>query len=146
MYLFQQRKKKIYFGNLKNYSKRINVKLPITKTTDIRQKKYDLLFASIQRFNTTLLFHFLPKKKKKRLQQAMVAQINNVQTAANMLNLFLDAIISTSTMLFEVLFFFNIFFQSFNLWCLPLIIAFYYQTKTPINFWIKRGLNFRSLI
>ena len=34
-----KKKKKIYFGNLKNYSKRINVKLPITKTTDIHIEK-----------------------------------------------------------------------------------------------------------
>ena len=33
------KKKKIYFGNLKNYSKRINVKLPITRTTDIHIEK-----------------------------------------------------------------------------------------------------------
>ena len=26
------------------------------------------------------------------------------------------------------------------------MIALYYQTKTPINFWCKRGLNSRSLI
>ena len=26
------------------------------------------------------------------------------------------------------------------------MIAFYHQTKTPISFWYKRGLNHRSLI
>ena len=36
---FNKGKKKIYFGNLKNYSKRINVKLPITRTTDIHIEK-----------------------------------------------------------------------------------------------------------
>ena len=41
MYLIstKEKKKKIYFGNLKNYSKRINVKLPITRTTDIHIEK-----------------------------------------------------------------------------------------------------------
>ena len=39
------------------------------------------------------LLLFFPNKK--RLQQAMVAQIDNVRTAANMLNIFLNAIIST---------------------------------------------------
>ena len=40
MYLISTKeKKKIYFGNLKNYSKRINVELPITRTTDIHIEK-----------------------------------------------------------------------------------------------------------
>ena len=43
----------------------------------------------------------------------------------------------------EGFFFFR---ESFNLWCPLLIIALYYQTKIPISFWCKRGLNPRSLI
>ena len=33
-----------------------------------------------------------------------------------------------------------------NLWRPLLMIALYYQTKTPISFWCRRGLNHRSLI
>ena len=36
--------------------------------------------------------------------------------------------------------------ESLNLWRLLLMIALYHQTKTPISFWCKRGLNPRSLI
>ena len=45
--------------------------------------------------------------------------------------------------------YFNLFFffgESFNLWRPLLIIVLYHQTKTPISFWCKRGLNSRSLI
>ena len=38
------------------------------------------------------------------------------------------------------------FLESFNLWRLLLIIALYHQTKTPISFYCRRGLNSRSLI
>ena len=38
------------------------------------------------------------------------------------------------------------FLESFNLWHLLPMIAFYHQTKTPISFWCKQGLNPRSLI
>ena len=44
----------------------------------------------------------------------------------------------------------NIFFErekeSFNLWRPLLMIALYHQTKTPIRFWCRWGLNSRSLI
>ena len=44
-------------------------------------------------------------------------------------------------------FFFFFFLESFNLWHCPLLmIALYYQTKTRIGFWCRRGLNPRSLI
>ena len=43
-------------------------------------------------------------------------------------------------------FFFFVFWESFNLWRPYLMIALYYQTKTPINFWYRQRLNFRSLI
>ena len=43
-------------------------------------------------------------------------------------------------------FFFWVERESFNLWCLLLMIALYHQTKTPISFWCKRGLNLKSLI
>ena len=36
--------------------------------------------------------------------------------------------------------------ESFNLWCPLLVIAFYHQTQTPINFWGRQGLNRRSLL
>ena len=36
--------------------------------------------------------------------------------------------------------------ESFNLWRLLLMIALYHQTKIPISFWRRRGLNLRSLI
>ena len=36
--------------------------------------------------------------------------------------------------------------KSFSLWHLLLIITFYHQTKTPIGFWCKWGMNHRSLI
>ena len=44
--------------------------------------------------------------------------------------------------------FFFFFFErkSFNLWRPLLMIALYHQTKTPISFWCRRGLNLRSLI
>ena len=42
----------------------------------------------------------------------------------------------------------NIFFfrESFNLWHSLLMITLYHQTKIPISFWCRRGLNPRSLI
>ena len=41
----------------------------------------------------------------------------------------------------------NFFFrESFNLWHPLLMIALYHQTKIPISFWCRRGLNHRSLI
>ena len=40
----------------------------------------------------------------------------------------------------------NFFLESFNLWRPLLMIALYHQTKTPISFWCKRGMNPRSLI
>ena len=43
-------------------------------------------------------------------------------------------------------FIFFIFRECFNLWRPLLMIALYHQTKTPINFWCRRGLNPRSLI
>ena len=47
----------------------------------------------------------------------------------------------------KITFFFLFFFwESFNLWHPLLIIALYYQTKTPISFWCRRRLNPRSLI
>ena len=36
--------------------------------------------------------------------------------------------------------------ESFNLWHPFLMIALYYQTKTPISFWCRQWLNSRSLI
>ena len=36
--------------------------------------------------------------------------------------------------------------ESFNLWRPLLMIAIYHQTKTPISFWSRRGLNPESLI
>ena len=36
--------------------------------------------------------------------------------------------------------------ESFNLWHPLLMIAFYYQTKTPISFWCRQKLNSKSLI
>ena len=36
--------------------------------------------------------------------------------------------------------------DSFNLWRSLLMIALYNQTKTPISFWCRQGLNPRSLI
>ena len=39
-----------------------------------------------------------------------------------------------------------IFRESFNLWRPLLMITFYHQTKTPINFWCRRELNPRFLI
>ena len=36
--------------------------------------------------------------------------------------------------------------ESFNLWRLLLMIVLYYQTRTPISFWCRQGLNLRSLI
>ena len=41
---------------------------------------------------------------------------------------------------------FFFFLENFNLWRSLLMIAFYYQIKTPIGFWCRRGLNPRSLI
>ena len=40
----------------------------------------------------------------------------------------------------------HVFWESFNLWHPLLIITYYHQTKTPISFWCRRGLNPRSLI
>ena len=36
--------------------------------------------------------------------------------------------------------------REFQLMALLLMIIFYHQTKTPISFWYRRGLNLRSLI
>ena len=36
--------------------------------------------------------------------------------------------------------------ESINLWRSLLMKTLYHQTKTPINFWCRRGLNHRSLI
>ena len=38
------------------------------------------------------------------------------------------------------------FLESFNLWHSLLMIDFYHQTKTPISFWYRRGMNPKSLI
>lgn len=38
------------------------------------------------------------------------------------------------------------FLESFNLWRSLLMIVLYHQTKTPISFWCRRGLNPKSLI
>ena len=46
----------------------------------------------------------------------------------------------------ELKVFFFFFLKSFNLWRPLLIIALCYQTKAPISFWCKWGLNPRSLI
>ena len=47
----------------------------------------------------------------------------------------------------QVFFFFFVFLrESFNLWHPLLMIALYHQTKTPISFWYRQGLNPRSLI
>ena len=43
-------------------------------------------------------------------------------------------------------YFFFFFRESFNLWHLLLMSTLYHQTKKPINFWYRRGLNHRSLI
>ena len=43
-------------------------------------------------------------------------------------------------------FFFFFLRESFNLWCLLLMIDFYYQIKTLISFWCRQSLNSRSLI
>ena len=40
----------------------------------------------------------------------------------------------------------NIFLESFNLWRSFLIITLYLQTKAPIRFWCRQGLNLRFLI
>ena len=42
--------------------------------------------------------------------------------------------------------YFPFFLKVFNLWRPLLMIVFYYQVKTPINFLCRRGLNFKSLI
>ena len=42
--------------------------------------------------------------------------------------------------------FFSFLRESFNLWRLLLMISLYHQTKIPISFLCKRGLNPRSLI
>ena len=39
-----------------------------------------------------------------------------------------------------------IFLESYNLWRPLLMIDLYHQTKKPINFWCRQGLNPRSLI
>ena len=44
------------------------------------------------------------------------------------------------------IFFFFFFWESFNLWCPFLRSALYHQTKTPISFWCRWGLNPRFLI
>ena len=44
----------------------------------------------------------------------------------------------------RVIFFF--FLESFDVWRIPLMITFYHQTKRPIDFLYKRGLNPKSLL
>ena len=51
-----------------------------------------------------------------------------------------------SSVLVGYVFFFFFLRESFNLWRLLLIVTLYYQTKTPISFWCRWGLNPRSLI
>ena len=46
----------------------------------------------------------------------------------------------------ELLLFFFFFRESFNLWRPLLMIAMYHQTKTPISFWCRPGLNPKSII
>ena len=43
-------------------------------------------------------------------------------------------------------FFISFLRKSFTLWYSFLMIVHYYQTKTPISFWYRRGLNLRFLI
>ena len=43
-------------------------------------------------------------------------------------------------------FFLIYFLKGFNLWCSFLMIAFYHQINTPINFWCRRRLNLGFLI
>ena len=66
MYLIstKEKKKKIYFGNLKNYSKRINVKLPITKTTDIHIEKVWSSICHYIEIQYNFVISFFPEKKK----------------------------------------------------------------------------------
>ena len=68
----------------------------------------------------------------------------------SMLALVLDLVLKNYIVIFSTTKYQNvaIFFlrESFNLWRPLLIITFYHQTKTPINFWCRRGLNPRSLI
>ena len=57
--------------------------------------------------------------------------------------------ITTTTIDLQASIFYMHFFffgESFNLWCSLLMIALYHQTKTPISFWCRQGLNPRSLI
>ena len=57
--------------------------------------------------------------------------------------------ITTTTIDLQASIFYMHFFffgESFNLWCPLLMIALYHQTKTPISFWCRQGLNPRSLI
>ena len=51
-----------------------------------------------------------------------------------------------SNLLFIIYLFIYLLGESFNLWRLLLIIAFYYQTKISISFLCRRKLNSRSLI
>ena len=56
----------------------------------------------------------------------------------------LTSISRDGTMISLLFFFF--FGEGCNRCSSPLIIALYYQTKTPINFWYRRGMKPRSLI
>ena len=56
---------------------------------------------------------------------------------------FLDVVIAHDV---NATIFFFFLRESFNLWHLLLMIALYQQTKTPVSFWCRRGLNPRSLI
>ena len=47
---------------------------------------------------------------------------------------------------FGINFFFYFFYECFNLWGPLLMIIFYHQTKTSINFWCRRRLNLRFFI
>ena len=40
----------------------------------------------------------------------------------------------------------DFFLESFNLWCLLLMITLYHQIETSISFWCERELNSKSLI
>ena len=48
--------------------------------------------------------------------------------------------------IFCIMLLFFFFFLSFNLWHSFLMIVIYHQTKIPISFWCRWGLNLRSLI
>ena len=50
------------------------------------------------------------------------------------------------TYYFTSTYFYTFFLESFNLWRPLLMIALYHQTKTPISFWCRQGLNPKFLI